>query len=170
MINMRKGYTLVEVLTVVIALPVLMLVLNGLFRTLIKDIPRSHQLLEENAVLTIILDRLQQDIDNAKGLPDSSGGYNAGSELVLIELADSVICYQLKDGNVLRRKLTLNQQSKSEEDIIWKTPHTNITWQVLKKDQNGYAIEVQTSIEYKIRGKHLEKKMANSHLYFVGAL
>jgi hypothetical protein len=148
----------------------MMLVLDGLFKTLIKDIPRSHKLLEENTIVTIILDSLQQDIDKAKGLPDSFGEYTAGSELVLIELADSVICYQVKDGNLLRRKLTLNQQSNPEEERIWKIPHTNITWQVWKKEQNSYAIEVQTSIEYKIRGKHLEKKMANSHLYFVGVL
>ena len=167
---MRKGYSLVEMLTVVIVLPVMMLVLDGLFKTLIKDIPRSHKLLEENTIVTIILDSLQQDIDKAKGLPDSFGEYTAGSELVLIELADSVICYQVKDGNLLRRKLTLNQQSNPEEERIWKIPHTNITWQAWKKEQNGYAIEVQTSIEYKIRGKHLEKKMANSHLYFVGVL
>jgi prepilin-type N-terminal cleavage/methylation domain-containing protein len=167
---MRKGYSLVEMLTVVIVLPVMMLVLDGLFKTLIKDIPRSHKLLEENTIVTIILDSLQQDIDKAKGLPDSFGEYTAGSELVLIELADSVICYQVKDGNLLRRKLTLNQQSNPEEERIWKIPHTNITWQVWKKEQNSYAIEVQTSIEYKIRGKHLEKKMANSHLYFVGVL
>jgi len=30
-------------------------------------------------------------------------------------------------------------------------------------------VEVQTHIEHKIRGEHWEKKMANSHLYFVGA-
>ena len=167
---MRKGFSLVEILTVVIVLPFIMLILDGLFKTLIKDIPRSHQLLMENTTLTIMLDRIQQDIDKAKGLPDSFGGYTASSELFLIELADSVICYQLKDGNVLRRMLTDNKQSNTEEEKFWKIPHTNITWQVWKKGQNGYAIEVQTSIEYKIRGKHFEKKMANSHLYFVGAL
>jgi hypothetical protein len=124
----------------------------------------------ENTTLTIILDSLQQDIDKAIGLPDSFGEYNAGSEILLIELEDSVICYQLKDGNVIRRQLTDNKQSNTEEERIWKTPHTNITWQVWKKDRNGYAIELRTSIEYKIRGKYFEKKMANSHLYFVGAL
>lgn len=167
---MRKGFTLVEMLILIFVLPFMMLILDGLFRTLIKDIPRSHKLLMENTTLTIMLDCLQQDIDKAKGLPDSFGGHTASNELVLIELADSVICYQFKDGNVLRHKLTDNKKSNTEEERIWKIPHTNITWQVWRKGQNGYAIEVQTSIEYKIRGKHLEKKMANSHLYFVGAL
>ncbi len=167
---MRKGFTLMEVLVVVIVLPFMIIVLDGLFKTLIKDIPRSHQLLIENTTLTIMLDRIQQDIDKAKGLPDSFDGHTAGSELLLIELADSVICYHFKDGSVLRRTLKENKQSNIEEERIWKIPHTNITWQVWRKGQNGYAIEVQTSIEYKIRGKHLEKKMANSHLYFVGVL
>lgn len=167
---MRKGFSLTEVLVVVIVLPFMILILDGLFKTLIKDIPRTHKLLEENTILTIMLDRIQQDIDKAKGLPDSFGGYTASNELLLIELADSVICYQFKDGSVLRRKLTDNKQNDTKEEIIAKIPHTNITWQVWRKGQNGYAIEVQTSIEYKMRGKHLEKKMANSHLYFVGTL
>ena len=167
---MRKGFTLVEILIVIFVLPFMMIILDGLFKTLIKDIPRSHQLLMENTTLTIMLDCLQKDIDKAKGLPDSFGEYTASSELVLIELADSVICYQLKEGNVLRHMLTDNQQSHAEEERSWKIPNTIITWQVLRKGNYGYAIEVQTSIEYKIRGKHFEKKMANSHLYFVGAL
>ena len=163
---MRKGFTLVEVLVVIVVLPFIMLVLGGLFSTLIRDIPRSYRVVQENTSLLSMLEQMQQDIDKAKGLPESFDGHTASGELLLIELADIVICYQLKDDKVLRRKLTDNQQSNDEEEIVWTVPHANVTWQVWRKGKSGYAVEVQTHIEHKVGG-HWEKKMANSHLYFV---
>jgi len=182
---MRKGFTLVEALVVVIVLPFMMLVLDDLFRTLIKDIPRSYQVVQENASLLSMLEQMQKDIDKAKGLPESFDEYTTGDKLLLIELAEGMICYQLKDENVLRRKLTDktdNQQSPPAAGIVqnpallgalgqtvWSVPNAKVEWQVWRKDRDGYAVEVKTHIEHKIRGEHWEKKMANSHLYFVGA-
>ena len=48
---MRKGFTLIEVLVVVIVAPFMLIVLNDLFKTLIKDVPRSYQVVQENASL-----------------------------------------------------------------------------------------------------------------------
>jgi len=179
---MRKGFTLIEVLVVVIVLPFMMLVLNDLFRTLIKDIPRSYQVVQENASLLSMLEQMQKDIDKAKGLPESFDEYTTGDKLLLIELAEGMICYQLKDEKVLRHKLTDNQQSNSLGQTVWSVPHAKVEWQVWRKDRGGSptagfdrnpallgAVEVKTHIEHKIRGEHWEKKMANSHLYFVGA-
>jgi len=166
---MRKGFTLVEVLIVVIVLPFMMLVLDDFFRTLIKDIPRSHQVVQENASLLSMLEQMQKDIDQAKGLPESFDEYTTGDKLLLIELTEGMICYQLKDEKVLRRKLTDNQQSNSLERTAWSIPNAKVEWRLWRRDGDGYAVEVKTHIEHKIRADHWEKKMANSHLYFVGA-
>jgi prepilin-type N-terminal cleavage/methylation domain-containing protein len=165
---MRKGFTLVELLVVIIILPSVMLVLDGLFSTLIRDIPRSYRVVQENTSLLSMLDQMQQDIDKAKGLPESFGEYTTSNKLLLIELAESTICYQLKDGRVLRRKLTDTQQGSGEETKAWSVPHAKVEWQVWRKDSSDYAVEVRTHIAHKVRG-HWEKKMANSHLYFVDA-
>ena len=165
---MRKGFTLVEVLVVLAVLPFMMIVFGGLFNTLIKDIPRSHRVVQENTSLLSMLDRIQKDIDKAKGLPESFGEYTTGDKLLLIELAEGMICYQLKDEKVLRRKLTDNKQSNALEQTVWSMPHAKVKWQVRRKNGGGYAVEVQTHIEHIVQG-HWEKKMANSHLYFVGA-
>ena len=178
---MRKGFTLVELLVVIIVLPFVMLVLNGLFSTLIRDIPRSYRVVQENTSLLSMLDQMQQDIDKAKGLPESFAGHTTDDKLLLIELAEGTICYQLKDGQVLRCKLTDNQQSPPAAGIVqnpallgaleqkvWSVPHAKVEWQVWRKDRGGYAVEVKTHIEHNVQG-HWEKKMANSHLYFVGA-
>ena len=166
---MRKGFTLVELLVVIIVLPFVMLVLDGLFSTLIRDIPRSYRVVQENTSLLSMLEQMQQDIDKAKGLPESFDEYTTSNKLLLIELAEGMICYQLKDEKVLRRKLTDNQQKNALEKKSWSVPHAKVEWQVWRKDRDGYAVEVKTHIEHKIRGEHWEKKMANSHLYFVGA-
>jgi len=165
---MRKGFTLVELLVVIIVLPFVMLVLDGLFSTLIRDIPRSYRVVQENTSLLSMLDQMQQDIDKAKGLPESFGEYTTSDKLLLIELTEGMICYQLKDDKVLRCKLMDNQQSNALEQKVWSVPHAKVEWQVWRKDRGGYAVEVQTHIEHKVGG-HWQKKMANSHLYFVGA-
>ncbi|MBC8470697.1 MAG: hypothetical protein H8D56_14590 [Planctomycetes bacterium] len=167
---MRKGFSLVEVLTVVIVLPFIMIVLDGLFRTLIKDIPRSYQVVQANTSLLSMLREMQKDIDKAKGLPETYNEYTAGDKMLLIDLPEGMICYQLKDDKVLRYNLTDNQPNNALQQKVWSVPNAKIQWKVWRNNTSGYAAEVQTHIEYKIRGKHLEKKMANSHLYFVGAL
>ena len=182
---MRKGFTLIEVFIVVIVLPFMMIVLNDLFRTLIKDIPRSYRTVQENSSLLSMLEQMQKDIDKAKGLPESFGQYTTGDKLFLIELAEGMICYQLKDEKALtvRRSSLVSRVTGDESRItVWSIPHAKVEWRVWRKDRGGPptagfdrypallgAVEVKTHIEHKIRGEHWEKKMANSHLYFVGA-
>jgi type II secretory pathway component PulJ len=166
---MRKAYTLVELLVVLAVLPFVMVVFSGLFNTLIRDIPRSHRVVQENTSLLSMLDWIQKDIDQAKGLPESFGEYTTDDKLLLIELAEDIICYQLKDDKVLRYKVSDNQQSKALAQTVWSVPHAKVEWQVRRKNGRGYAVEVQTYIEHIVQG-HWEKKMANSHLYFIGAL
>ena len=182
---MRKGFTLVEMLVVIIVLPFVMLVLDGLFSTLIRDIPRSYRVMQENTSLLSMLEQMQQDIDKAKGLPESFDEYTTSNKLLLIELAEGMICYQLKDEKVLtvRRSSLVSRVTGDESRItVWSVPHAKVEWRVWRKDRDGPptagfdrnpallgAVEVKTHIEHKIRGEHWEKKMANSHLYFVGA-
>jgi len=167
---MRKGFTLVEMLAVIMTLPFLMLILDGLFKTLIKDIPRSYQVVQANTSLISMLKEMQQDIDNANGLPKTYNEYTSGDNILLIDSSEGMISYQLKDDKVLKYNLTDNQPNNAEEQKVWSVPNAKVRWKVWRNNISGYAVEVRTHIEHKIRGKHLQKKMANSHLYFVGAL
>ena len=147
----------------------MMLILDGLFKTLIKDIPRSYQVVQANTSLISMLKEMQQDIDNAKGLPQTYNEYTSGDKTLLIDSSEGMISYQLKDDKVLKYNLTDNQPNNAEEQKVWSVPNAKVQWKVWRKDTSGYAVEVRTYIAYKLK-KHLEKKMANSHLYFVGAL
>jgi len=166
---MRKGFTLVEMLVVIVVLPFVFFLIDGLFKTFISEIPWSLRIVQENTSLLGMLGQIQQDIDEAKGLPKSFAGQTASDKVLLIELAEGVICYQLKDGEVVRHKLTETSQGKAEDPRVWSIPHASVQWKVWADNGRGYAVETNTCVEYTRRGQ-LKKKMAHSHLYFVGAL
>lgn len=166
---MRKGFTIIEILVVVIILPFVFLIFNGLFKTIADEIPWSHRIVQENTNLLSMLGQIQQDIDEAKGLPKSFAGQIASDQILLIELAEGVICYQLKEGQVVRHKLTDTPQGKAEDPRVWSIPHASVEWKVWARNGQGYAVETNTHVEYKRRGQW-KKKMAHSHLYFAGAL
>jgi len=166
---MRKAFSLVEMLVVATVLPFLFMIVDGVYRSLVKDLPLSHSVVQENTILLNMLDQLQQDIDNAKALPQSYGELAAGENLLMIQSDDSVISYELKDGRVVRRVPAGAQAGGNEEARIWELPHASVVWKIWSKDGKGYAVETKAHIERSIRGQW-KKKMANSHLYFLGAL
>jgi prepilin-type N-terminal cleavage/methylation domain-containing protein len=166
---MHKGFTLVELLVVVVVLPFVFLLFDGLFKTLVGEIPLSVRLIQENTSLLSMLGQIQQDIDEAKGLPKSFADQTANDQLLLIEVAEGVISYQLKDDEVVRHKLTDTPQSKAEEPRVWSIPHASVEWKVWTRNGQGYAVETNTHLEYGRRGQW-KQKMARSYLYFAGAL
>jgi len=166
---MRKGMTLVEVLIVMVVLPFAAAAFDVLFRSTLSDIPRSTRLVQENTSLLNMLEQMRQDIAAAKAMPESSGQYTAGEGLLLIEIADAVLGYQLKDGKVLRYRLTGRQEEQEENARVWSLPNSQVQWRTWRKDGRGYAVEVRTSIRYKLRSKY-QQRMANSHLYFLGTI
>jgi prepilin-type N-terminal cleavage/methylation domain-containing protein len=166
---MRKGMTLVEVLIVMVVLPFAAVAFDVLFRSTLSDIPRSTRLVQENTSLLNMLEQMRQDMGAAKAMPESSGQYTAGEGLLLIEITDGVLGYQLKDGKVLRYRLAGRQEEQEENARVWSLPNSQVQWRTWRKDGNGYAVEVRTSIRYKLRSKY-QQRMANSHLYFLGTI
>lgn len=169
---MRKGFSLIEMLLVIVIIPVVLVAFAPLFRTLISEVPRSCRIVQENTNLLNMLRQMNNDVDSATALPETFAGYTTDDKLLLIELAEGMICYQLEDDKIIKRSLNsrkLHQEDSGEVMRDWLTPHGKVEWQVWRRNGEGYAVEVKTCIEYKIQG-HWQKRMANSHLYFVGAL
>ena len=164
---MRKGFTLVEILVVVIILAFLIFLTDGLFTTLLAEIPRSYRIAQESITLQNLLEQIQQDMDKASGLPKSFEGLTTDDKQILIELPDGVICFQQKDEQIIRRKLTDGPQDRVEEKRAWSLPSTKVEWTIREKDTQGIAVELKTHIEYKTRGRW-RKTTANSHVYYGG--
>lgn len=165
---MRRGYSLTELLVAMVLVSSVSIVLAGLLTTIISDIPRLCSVVQENTSVLNMLEQMHEDVDAAKELPDSFGEYTTDKNLLLIELPQGIVCYQLKDGKVLRRRLPAAQEQYEEETRVWSVPNAKVEWQVRRNDRDGCAVEVKTCIEHHVRGCS-EEKMANSYLFFAGA-
>ncbi len=166
--TMRKGFTLVEMLVVIAVLPFVLIIIDGVFKTLITDLPKAYNISQENTALLNMLEQLRQDTDRAEGLPESFAEHAANDNTLLIALETGVISYQLKDGQVTRHELTDTRRSEAEESKVWSLPNAKIAWRVWAKNGKRYAVETKTHIEHNVRGEFKER-MANSHLYFAGS-
>jgi hypothetical protein len=166
---MRKGYTFIELLLVIIITPFVFLFLDGLFKTFIGEIPWSLRIVNEHTTLLNMTEQMQNDVDRAKDLPESYAGHTSNDRQVLIEIPEAVLCYRIEDGRVIRQKITETGQSDTEQPMVWLLPHANIRWKIWERNGRGYAVETHTYIEHTWRGQW-KKKMANSYLYFTGAL
>ena len=165
---MRKGYSLTELLVALAIISTVSIVMSKLFNTIISDIPLSYRIVQENTSVLNMLEQMHEDVDLARGLPKSFAEYTTGKDLLLIELPNGIVGYQLKDGKVLRRSLPIAQEHDEEDTRVWSVPNAKIEWQVRRNNSAGYAVEVKTHIERNVRGRS-EEKMAGSYLYFAGA-
>ncbi|MHC4624305.1 MAG: PulJ/GspJ family protein [Planctomycetota bacterium] len=164
---MRTGFTLVEILAVLVLLTAAMFALAPATQTLVGEIPQSYRIVQANTSVLDMLGRMREDVDGAKGLPESFGEHRTDANMLLIELSEGVVCYELKEGEVVRYRLG-DGGGDSEAATTWSTPDARIEWRVWRREGRGYAVEVTTWIDYAAKGR-VEKRMANSHVYFAGA-
>ena len=165
---MRRGYSLVELLVAMAIFSIVSIVMSKLFTAIMSDIPRSYRIVQENTSVLNMLEQMHEDVDLAKGLPESFAEYTTDKDLLLIELPNGIVGYQLKDGKVFRRNLSPAKEDHGEAPTVWSVPNAKIDWLVHRNNDTGYAVEVETHIEHNVRGRS-EEKMAGSYLYFVGA-
>jgi len=163
---MRRAFTLVEMLIVIATLPIAAIVLDRFFVNVIRDIPRSSAVVQENTTLLNVLNQMRNDVDKAKRLPEKFEEQISNERMLLIEQTDGVVAYELQNGKVIRKKLS-NIGEQHEDVITWSLPTAELQWQVWKRNGRGYAVEVRSCVKQKLR-KKWQKKLANSHVYFLG--
>ena len=165
---MRKGFSLIEMIVVLAAFTALSLPLSLLITTTLRDIPNSFKVIQVNTSVLNMLRQLRKDIDIAVALPESVGRYTTDNKHLLIELPTGMICYRLQDAEIHRLRLTSSEKDDLENTASWSVPAAEIQWQVWRKPNYAFAVEIKTCIEQKRQG-HPQKKMTNSHLFFMGA-
>ena len=165
---MRRGSSLVELLVILAIFAMVSVPVATLNTITFSDIPRAYRMSQVNSSMLNAIRQMHKDINNAGGLPSSFGKYTSNENTLLIELPNSVICYELADDVIQRCRLTDVKEERPEDTIKWPIRNGKVNWRVRQKDGIGYAVEIETYIEQK-SGKRLDKKMANSHLYFAGA-
>ncbi len=159
---MRKGYTLVEILTVLGIFIVISIPLSRLSKLIIYDIPKSCRLVESNTSILDVLKYMKKDVNSAIGFPDSFGQYTTDDKCLLIEQQNGIVCYLAENGRILRIEV-----EKEERKAVWQIPDGKIEWQVWRKGGIGYAVEIKKYIEFE-RDNHTDKSMANAYVFFAG--
>jgi len=174
---MRKGYSLVELLWVMATMVLVTLVLDSLFTTLIRDIPRNHRMLEENSYLQVILVQLQSDMDGADSVYQNQEFSDPNAiylEPIVLELTDSTVSYLQEEDGIVRRILEpalpipSDPNEPNPNQRKWPLNHGRFKWKVWMRDNAGYAVEVQTYLEYSVSGM-TKKSLTNSRVFFLGA-
>ncbi|MGB8226377.1 MAG: prepilin-type N-terminal cleavage/methylation domain-containing protein [Sedimentisphaerales bacterium] len=160
---MRKGFSLVELITVLAVIAVISIPLGRLFKFMTYDIPKSCKLVESNTSLLDVLKYIRKDINSAKSFPQSFQEYSTDANSLLIERQGSVICYLLRGEEISRIVI-----GDAKEKITWQIPNGKIEWQVWRKDGVGYAVEVKKCVELKSYNR-VDKRMENAYVYFAGA-
>jgi hypothetical protein len=163
---MRRGYLLVEALLMIFVLATALVVFAPLNKVLMNDIPRSFRAGQVNTVLLDMLEYIRKDIDDSGQVLGSFGDYVTNENVLLLEQSDGVIGYELKDDQVSRFRLSPAPKYKGPNAFVWSVPNAGVSWQVWKRNETAYAVEVQTYIIYE-KGRRLDKRMENSHLYFL---
>ena len=162
----RKGFSLIELLTVITVFAILSGVLGTMFHTLLADVPRAQKAIESDARLQVLLKQLRTDVEAAKSLQQVKSDLPSQATSLVITLPSGTITYRLTDDTLLR---TVKKPSApTEQSYSHHLPNTIISWHVRRRDGLGYALEVTTSVKWLSGGRWVER-LANSHIFFAGS-
>jgi len=167
--TMRRGFSIIEMIGLMAFIPAVTFLLTELFRPLLTEIPRSAELVQEYTSLVDALEKIQEDLDRAVALPLPSAARRAGDDVLLVELPEGTVAYELGPGTLTRYGPAEAPADKQGSRMTWSLPNTRIQWRLWQSNQAAYAVEIRSHIEHKLRNR-TRKKMANSRVYFVGAL
>ena len=165
---MRKGFTLIEVLLVVVVTPILAVALSGMFRVLARDVPQGVRLLQQNTSVLDMLQNVRRDVDRAVALPERCQDVQADDRTLLVELPEGTVSYEFRTGEIVRTALNAAGTAASDERL-WRVPKAVVTWKPWKQGDTVYAVEAHTAVQQRIRGK-LYSKFTNSHVFFLQGL
>jgi len=164
---MRKGTSIIEMLTVIFIVGVLLVPFAHLTSVTTRDIPRSYRTANANTSLLAALQRMREDINRAVEFPESYGELSSDSRMLLIQLPDGLVCYGLGDDEITRYVLVNSREQTWREDMEWSVPKAVIDWRLLRNGNKTYAVKLHKYIECRTGGV-IEKKLANSYVYFAG--
>ncbi|MCH8193715.1 MAG: prepilin-type N-terminal cleavage/methylation domain-containing protein [Planctomycetes bacterium] len=163
---MRKGFSLIELLIVMMTVPVVMLVVYRVFHEMAIDIPRGVALLSQHGRLLGVVETLHDDIDRATALSLEDSPQTEGAPVLLIEQPGRQVRYALLEEGIRREsggdKLDPNVPAERE----WILPQANIAWHLWRQDDAVVALRVDTSMTH---GRHKKRKFQNTHLFFIGS-
>jgi len=163
---MRKAFTLIEMLLIITIAPLILVVISGIFKTFIQDIPRETRVVQQSTTMLDMLSQVRQDVDEAVGLPERFGDTVADERTLLIGRPDAAVCYRFEDGRTVRTLLKGQGTADPNDRRVWRMPNAVITWQPWKRDGRICAVEMHSHVQQRFADL-LRKRLANSQVFFV---
>ena len=148
---MRKAFTLIEMLGLLLVTTSLLLTLSPLVRSLLGDVPGSHRLLETHAQLQGIVSHIQYDIDRAVDLPSEFGGQAADEEYLFISQSDGMIVWQHRSGQIARLGPYESLPDLTDPNLVISAdlncsiPQARLTWRRHVQNDKAIAVEIETA-------------------------
>ncbi len=163
---MRKAFTLIEMLLIITIAPLIMVVISGIFKTFIQDIPRETRVVQQNTTMLDMLRQVRQDVDEAVGLPQRVGDTVVDERTLLVGRPDVVVCYRFEDGRTVRTLLKGQGTADPNDQRVWRMPNAVITWRPWTRDGGAYAVEIHSYVQQRFADL-LRKRLVNSQVFFV---
>jgi len=165
----RKGYLLIEMLTVIIVAPLLMVLVSAFFRSFLRDIPQTACLLDQSVAVLDLLDQLRQDADLALALPSQVGERHCDEATLLVEQLGGVVCYRFDQGRIVRSLLDKQGNPTPDGEHTWQARDAVVRWRPWGAQEKPCAIEVHSHLRQWI-GQEWRRRFVNSHVFFIGGL
>jgi len=157
-----RGYSLVQMLAVIMALPVLFMIMDKMFCEIVLDLPKSTQVADQHERLLLCLEYLEKDLAEAVALPQTFGSWHQDENTLLIKLPDSLVAYVHDEKGVARHIL-----EPDGPDVVgsWSMPQASIQWTLLPDLSQATRVQVNTSV---LHTRRKQQQLKNPRLFYVG--
>ena len=163
---MRRGFSLIEMLIVIMTIPLIGLVVDRAFRDWAIDAPRGVTLVFRHERLQRVVAELYDDIDQATSLSLEDAAQAEGPPVLLIEQAGRQIRYIRMEEGIRRELRGENLDPNMPAEWEWHLAQANIAWKLWRRGDAVVGLHLDTSMTH---GRLKKKKFQNSHLVFMGA-
>ena len=143
--NKRCGYTLTEMLVIIVVLVVFMTLSVQPFRTMISEIPRSARVCQTLNGTQKFLGQLRKDVEQSDRI------VSLNNSVLELEQGGKTINYMFSDGKIIRNPA----MNDLDQNYIWQFPHLNTDTDLWTKNGVPYAVELTTWNQQMMLGKEI---------------
>jgi hypothetical protein len=143
-------------------LPVLMMIMDGMFREIALDLPKSSQVVNEHERLMQCVESLEQDLIQAVSLPQTHGAWQQNETTLLIQLPEILVAYVHDDRGLSREVI---DPEDPEANRSWPMPEARMVWTLLPDLVQPTRVEVSTAV---LQARRKKQQLKNGRIFYVG--
>ena len=166
---MRRATSMIELIAVLAMMGMVALLFGINIRTTLSDVPNLQKLAQASRVVSGMLEQLQNDIDSAKSLPKSHAGKPANEKLILIELPQKIVSYEVLETQIVRKELPTNDPGTAGKTYNWPLGQAKMSFHNWEDSSFTYAVEVRRAVQYHKKDK-TEDRLVNAHVFYLASM